>query len=193
MSQPTPITPELPPPLIVLTTFAGHLAAITSGAEPFGALERPLVAGTDDQAEAPDDSLWPHIPGTGKGGKGGMSDLELGAFFARLVGPESLYHVSTPKGGLRVIIQNLTIAHQPSFCGMIWFLTPIRTHKNGWYVYSTINASRWHARPARCAAARPVLHWRFSHADPCLGGAAGLPPSAAALRRPSAGAARPVV
>jgi hypothetical protein len=98
MSQPTPITPEPTPPLIVLTTFAGHLAAITSGAEPFGALERPLVAGTDDQAAAPDDSLWPHIPGTGKGGKGGMSDLELGAFFARLVGPESLYHVSTPKG-----------------------------------------------------------------------------------------------
>ena len=29
MSQPTPTTPEPTPPLSVLTTFAGHLAAVT--------------------------------------------------------------------------------------------------------------------------------------------------------------------
>jgi hypothetical protein len=98
MSQPPPITPEPTPTLSELAACAAHMAAITSGTEPFGAVERPPVARTDDQAAATDDATWPRIPGTGKGGKGGMNDLELGAFFARLVSPESLYHVVEPKG-----------------------------------------------------------------------------------------------
>ena len=69
MSQPLPTTTEPTPPRSVLAACAAHIAAITSGAEPFGTVVQPSVARTDDQAIAPDDATWTRIPGPGTVGK----------------------------------------------------------------------------------------------------------------------------
>jgi hypothetical protein len=100
MNQAHPFQPD--EATTTLALLNQYLAAIVRGEEPFGPLvlggpppAAPPHSGSPEKGANEEGSIWPRIPGPGKSA---MNELEVEAFFARLVGKESLYHTVEPKG-----------------------------------------------------------------------------------------------